>query len=183
VDSGPYVLFIGRLHPTKGLDMLIEAFGRAKLPGSWRLLIVGPPVDQRYAAQLRQAIAVNPRAGRIELMEPVWDTAAKYALMRNARVTVVPSHSEVISLVNLESSACSTPTITTRETGISDWMEGGGLLVEAAVQPITAALSASACWSDEERIQRGAASRRLIEERYSAAANMPRWMELYRSLK
>ena len=182
VNCEPYVLFIGRLHPTKGIDILIEAFGRADLPRDWRLVIVGPTGDRSYTARLRQMIAANPRSNRIELREPVWDIAAKYALMRNAWVTAVPSHTEVISLVNLESSACATPTITTWATGLSDWVEGGGLLVEPAVQSLATALSACSRWSDKERFQRGAASRRLIEERYSAATIVPRWMDLYRSL-
>jgi glycosyltransferase involved in cell wall biosynthesis len=112
----------------------------------------------------------------------VWDPAAKYRLMRDAWVTIVPSHTEVVSLVNLEASACFTPTITTTATGLTDWTEGGGLLVEPDLGPVTQALSEAARWSDQERQQRGLASRRLVEQRYSATAVMPRWMDLYRSL-
>jgi glycosyltransferase involved in cell wall biosynthesis len=102
--------------------------------------------------------------------------------MRDAWVTVVPSHTEVISLVNLEASACLTPTITTTATGLTDWTEGGGLLIEPAVAALATALSQTARWSDQERWERGVASRRLVERRYSAKAVMPGWMELYRSL-
>jgi glycosyltransferase involved in cell wall biosynthesis len=183
-DSEPYVLYIGRLHPTKGIDVLIEAFGRALIPPDWRLLIVGPAVDSTYADRLRRSIAASPRRSRIELRGPVWDASEKYQLMRDAWVTVVPSpwHTEVITLVNLEASACATPTITTKVTGLKDWREGGGLLIDSGPNALTAALSEVAHWSDQERQQRGVASRRLIERRYSAEAVMPRWLELYRSL-
>jgi glycosyltransferase involved in cell wall biosynthesis len=178
----PYMLYLGRLHPTKGVDVLIEAFGQAVLARDWRLVVVGPRVDKPYTDQLRRLIAASPRADRIEMREPVWDPAAKYRLMRDAWVTVVPSHTEVISLVNLEASACSTPTITTRATGLTDWTEGGGLLTEPTLGPLTEALSNAAQWSDLERTQRGLESRRLIEQRYSATAVMPRWLDLYQSL-
>jgi glycosyltransferase involved in cell wall biosynthesis len=182
--SAPYVLYIGRVHPTKGIDVLIEAFGRASVPRDWRLIIAGPAVDQPYAQRLRQLIASSPRADQIEMRGPVWDASAKYRLMRDAWVTIVPSqgHSEVMTLVNLEASACATPTITTKATGLTDWSDGGGLLIESGLQPLAAALSEAAQWSDQERKQRGLASRRLIEKQYSAATVTPRWLDLYRSL-
>jgi glycosyltransferase involved in cell wall biosynthesis len=178
----PYMLYLGRLHPTKGIDVLIEAFGRAALARDWRLVLVGPTVDEANSDRLRRLIRASQRADWIEIREPEWESAAKYRLMRDAWVTVVPSHTEVISLVNLEASACATPTITTTATGLTDWTEGGGLLAEPALGPLAAALAEAAQWSDQERRQRGLASRKLIEERYSASVVMPRWISLYRSL-
>jgi glycosyltransferase involved in cell wall biosynthesis len=180
--SEPYILYLGRLHPTKGIDLLIEAFGRASLSRDWRLVIVGPRVDEAYADRLRHLIALSPKTDRIEMREPVWEPAAKYRLMHDAWVTVAASHTDVISLVNLESSACFTPTITTKATGLTDWTDGGGFLIDSAVGPLSAALSEVAQWSDLERKQRGVGSRRLIEQRYSATAVTPRWVELYHSL-
>lgn len=181
VDS-PYILFVGRLHPKKGVDLLIEAFNRAAIPRQWRLLIVGPSDDPLYTKRLHCAASAGDRASLIELREPIWDPGEKYALMRGARVAVVPSHSEVIALVNLEASACGTPTITTPSTGLFDWEEGGGLLVEPTVQSLTRALTACGQWSEQERNERGLASRRLVEQRYSTATTAPGWIELYRSL-
>ncbi len=181
-SSDPYVLFLGRHHPTKGVDILIEAFGRAATPQDWRLIVVGPEVDRPYAHRLRRLIAASPKADRIEIRDPIWDAGVKYRLMRDAWITVVPSHTEAISLVNLESSACGTPTITTTATGLTDWTEGGGLLVQPALGPLTNALAQAAQWPERERKERGLASRQLIERKYSAAAVMPRWWDLYRSL-
>jgi glycosyltransferase involved in cell wall biosynthesis len=181
-ESEPYVLFVGRLHPTKGIDLLIQAFGQAAIPRDWRLIVVGPTVDPSYSHELRRLIAASPKADRIELRGPVWETAQKYRLMRHAWVTALPSHTEVISLVNLEASACFTPTITTKATGLLDWTEGGGVLIDPAIDALASALSDAVRWSDQERKQRGLASRRLVEKRYSSAAVMPRWFDLYRSL-
>ncbi len=180
--SEPYVLFLGQLHPAKGVDVLIDAFNVAEVSDELRLIIAGPPVDASYAAKLRRTIAASPRVHRIELRGPVWEPVEKYALMRKAWVTVVPSRSDVISFVNLEASACSTPTITTSGAGLTDWTEGGGLAVEPAVVPLAAALGEAVRWSNDERDQRGRASRRLVEKRYSAVAVIPLWMSLYRSL-
>ena len=181
-DGAPYVLFLGRIHPTKGIDVLIGAFDRAALPREWRLIIVGPTADIAYADRIRRLVGASSKADRIEIRGPLWDMTAKYRLMRDARIAVVPSHTEAISLVNLECSACYTPTITTNATGLSDWAEGGGILVEPAIEPLANALSASAHWSDDERVERGKLSRQLVERRYSAGVVVPRWMDLYRSV-
>jgi glycosyltransferase involved in cell wall biosynthesis len=181
-DTRPYILFVGRLHRTKGLDVLIKAFARARVPSSWRLVIAGPAVDATYNNQLHRMIASHPLRHQIEVRGPVWDRTAKYDLMRNAWITVVPSYTEAISLVNLESAACSTPTVTTPGTGLFDWADGGGVLVEPSEQPLARALSECALWSEQERTDRGAASRRLVERRYSAAAILPRWLDLYSGL-
>ena len=178
-----YVLYLGRLHPTKGVDTLIEAFSRAAIPGDWRLLIVGPEVDPSFGVKIRSLIAASPRRDRIALTGPVWDTALKYRLLRRAWIAAVPSLTEAISLVNLEASACYTPTITTTATGLTDWTEGGGLLIETGPGPLASTLSEVGQWSDEERKQRGLASRRLVEKRYSAEVVVPRWLEIYRSLQ
>lgn len=181
-EMGKYILFVGRLHPIKGLDMLVEAFGQADLPRDWRLILAGPSDDDAYTSRLRATIDANPHAKQIELRGPVWDPAEKYALMRAAWAVVVPSFSEVISLVNLEAAACGTPSVTTRATGLFDWEDGGGVLVDPTIGSIAAGLSAVGRWSDQERQQRGRASRKLVEARYSTSTTAPRWTELYRSL-
>jgi glycosyltransferase involved in cell wall biosynthesis len=183
--SGPierYFLFVGRLHPGKGVDVLVDAFMRANISRDWRLIVVGPPEDAEYADRVRRAATSGERGSSIEWRGPVWDPAEKYALMRGAWAVVLPSHSEVISFVNLEASACCTPTITTPHTGLSDWEEGGGVLAEPDVASLRAAIEASTRWSETERDERGRASRGLVEQRYSTSATAPRWVELYSSL-
>jgi glycosyltransferase involved in cell wall biosynthesis len=182
IGDARYILFVGRLHPQKGVELLIEAFARAQLPRDWRLIIVGPPEDPSYATRVQNAASSSGRAASVEWRGPIWDAAEKYALMRGAWAMVVPSRIEVVGMVNLEAAVCNTPTITTFATGLSDWEEGGGLLVETSADSLTAALTACGRWSDLERTERGLASRKLVEQRYSTAATTPRWVELYGSL-
>jgi glycosyltransferase involved in cell wall biosynthesis len=175
----PYVLFVGRLVPQKGVDLLIQAFGAADLPQDSKLLLVGPVESESYATYLRGLIAASPRKERIEWRGPIWDEAEKARLITDAWFVAVPSRSEALGLVNLEASACRTPTITTFSTGLSDWMDGGGLLIEPDVVALQQALTEALAWDDAERVQRGKASRRLVADRYSTRVTGPRWIELY----
>ena len=61
----------------------------------------------------------------MEFLGPVYG-AEKWALIQRAWAMIVPSYSEVVGMVNLEAALCSVPSITTYETGLTDWNEGGG---------------------------------------------------------
>ena len=172
------VLFLGRIEPKKGVDILIRAFAAARLSGNWRLDIVGPSWSDSYLAALKALVREGGIESRVRFLGAVFGSE-KETLLASAWVLAAPSHSEVVGLVNLEAGAHYLPSITTHQTGLWDWQEGGGLLVEPAVNDVADALQQAAAWSAAEREQRGEASRLLVERRYSWATVMPLWQELY----
>ena len=175
------VLFLGRIEPKKGVDILIRAFAAAGLAGDWRLEIVGPPWSDRYMNDLRLLVRERGIESRVTFRGPVFGSA-KEQILATAWVMVAPSHSEVVGLVNLEAGSRYLPSITTHQTGLWDWAEGGGLLVQPDVSQVAHALRSAAAWSDDERTQRGIASRQLVERRYSWPAVMPIWQDLYNNI-
>ena len=175
------VLFLGRIEPKKGVDLLIRGFAQARLGPDWRLDIVGPSWSDTYLQQLRALAAELAIEGQTRFVGPVFGDA-KEQLLAKAWVLAVPSHSEVVGLVNLESAARGLPSITTHQTGLFDWEEGGGLLVQPRADQVATALQGVAAWSDAERAQRGAASRALVARRYSWDVVMPLWCDLYSEL-
>ncbi len=94
----------------------------------------------------------------------------------------LPSHSDVVGMVNLEAAACRTPTITTHETGLWDWEAGGGLLIRPNESDLRQALVRASSWSDTERVAQGEASRDLVKRRYSMDVVGEQWLTLYRDL-
>ena len=85
-------------------------------------------------------------------------------------------------MVNLEAASAELPVVTTHETGLCGWEEGGGLLVHPQVEELSRALKQVFAWSDRERRDRGQKLRQLVERRYSWQAVGPQWLELYSSL-
>ena len=179
--EAPYLLFLSRLHPKKGIDLLLGAYARARNRGNWRLLIVGPDWSAAYTAGLKDLARSLGLEGRVRFLGPVFG-AGKWQLYRQAQALCLPSYSEVVGLVNLEAAAARKPVITTHETGLLDWEQSGGLLVHPRVEELTAALEAVFSWTESEREGRGRALRQLVERRYSWEAVGPRWLELYRAL-
>jgi glycosyltransferase involved in cell wall biosynthesis len=177
-DSNRYLLFLGRLHPVKGVDLLIEAFKKSVVENV-SLVIAGPDFDVGYTAKLKALVEKLGLSGKVFFVGSVHGDK-KSKLLQKAWCTVVPSYSEVVALVNLESAASFTPTITTTMTGLSDWYEGGGLLVEPELESLTEAIIIACNWSLEERIEIGGRARALVEDRYSWDVIGEQWVEAYK---
>jgi glycosyltransferase involved in cell wall biosynthesis len=175
------ILFLGRLHPIKGVDLLLEAFHQASLGPDWRLVIAGPEEVPAYVRKLRLDAARRGLTGRVEFVGPVFG-ARKSELLRAAWVIAVPSYSEVIGMVNLEAAAAGTPSVTTYRTGLWDWQLGGGILIQPEAAALTEGLLQASQWSAPERIERGRRSRQLVVNRYSWPVVLPQWEDFYRTL-
>ncbi|HKI45256.1 MAG TPA: glycosyltransferase [Balneolales bacterium] len=179
-DEKRYLFFIGRLHPKKGLDLLINAFARMSDEGV-RLVIAGPDFDPEYTRELKSLVQKWELSERVNFVGSVYGEA-KSTLLKKAWCTVVPSYSDVVALVNLESAASFTPTITTTMTGLSDWEEGGGLLVEPEVEALYEAIATVCKWSAEERMKNGRVAREFVEQRYSWDVVGEQWIEAYKMM-
>jgi glycosyltransferase involved in cell wall biosynthesis len=180
----PYLLFLGRLHPVKGIDLLIEAFAQAiaGIKRKFRLLIVGPESDPAYSAKLKSLVRLLGLEQKVTFLGPVFDPPKKLFLYRHAWAFCAPSQTEVMGLVNLEAAAVQLPVVTTHETGLWDWEEGGGVLIHPRVEELSRALKQVFSWSESERQDRGRRMRHLVERRYSWQAVGPQWLELYAGL-
>ena len=104
------LIFLGRLHPKKGIDELIAAL--ARLPGSFSLDIYGDG-DAAYLAELKRAAASC--AGRVCFHGHVGD-ADKAAAFEQADLFVLPSHSENFGIAVAEALAHGVPVLTTQAT-------------------------------------------------------------------
>jgi D-inositol-3-phosphate glycosyltransferase len=124
----PLVLFVGRLDPVKGLDLLLHIIGGM---GEWqdlRLLVVGGNPEQEPEAarfwQLSQDMGLGGRV-RFEGIVPHEKLTLYY---NSATALIMPSYYESFGLVALESMACGTPVVAARVGGLAsivrDWETG-----------------------------------------------------------
>jgi glycosyltransferase involved in cell wall biosynthesis len=106
------VLFLGRIHPIKGLDMLLPAWRvlQDRHPG-WKLRIVGP--DHRGYLREMKALASGLNLSRVEFVGPVAgaETATELA---EADLFVLPSYSENFAISVAEALAAGLPAIVTK---------------------------------------------------------------------
>jgi len=163
----PRVLFLSRLHPKKGLDLLLEAWASlAGLQRDWELIIAGPD-EGGYAATIDGQIL---RLGLADSVRRVGKVGydAKLGLLRSADLFVLPSRSEGFTSAILEAMAMGRPVVATRSCNFPElFAAGGGWECDATTVSVLAALGAALSASEAERQQRGQAGRRLLEERFT----------------
>jgi glycosyltransferase involved in cell wall biosynthesis len=113
----PVVVFMSRLSPEKGLDLLIPAWSqltRAPAGKEAVLVIAGP--DYRGYRKTVEALLARHGLQRHVLLPGMVQGRRKAALLRRADVFVLPSHSENFGIVVAEALACGTPVVTTTAT-------------------------------------------------------------------
>ena len=160
-----HVLYVGRLEPRKGVDVLIQAMSivRAQVADA-RLVIVGDGPD-------RDALTSRARAVKIEVhFTGRVDDQQLPAYMQASDVVCSPALSgESFGIVLLEAMACGTPVVASRIEGYAELLGSGDCAVLVPPRdPDALAAALSALLSDEGR-------RRALAERGAAKAREYAW--------
>ena len=180
------LLFLGRIHPVKGIDVLLRAWAGVmdRFP-DWRLLIVG--TDTAYNAQggyLEQmkALAAKLKLKRMEFIQPLYGEA-KLSAYREADLFVLPTHSENFGMTVAEALAAGTPAIVTEG---APWQglqaNRAGWWIHNGVDSLVACLEEALSESSEELAQRGLYGREWMIREFSWQTVGSKMDETYRWL-
>lgn len=140
--EGPYVLFVGVLHPRKNLEAVRAAVASAAERGlPHRLVIVGNPApDPRSEELTREANAPLPgHPGRIVHLSKILQRDLA-ALMAGTGVFCLPSHFEGFGLPALEAMACGAPVVVSDRGALPEVVGDGGLVVSPEGEAVSEAV-------------------------------------------
>ncbi|MCA0458815.1 MAG: glycosyltransferase [Chloroflexi bacterium] len=158
LGDAPVCLFMARLHPRKGVGLLVEAFKAAGLPDA-RLVIAGP--DEGMLDTLR------PMLDARIVVTGYLGGADRLAAFAAADVLALPAVGEGLPMVVLEAMAAGLPVIVSPGCNLPEVVQhGAGLEVEAVVEPLSGALR-SLLPDAARRARMGAAARALVNERFT----------------
>lgn len=168
------LLFLGRIHRKKGLDILLPAWGAVqhRFP-DWRLKIVGPD-NSGYLAQMRR-LAAGLGLDRVEFAGPLYGSEKTLAYAQ-ADLFVLPTYSENFGISVAEALAAGTPAIVTKGApweGLSS--HGCGWWIDIGVDPLISCLENAMSRSHDELDEMGQRGRTWMETEYS-------WNEIGRKM-
>jgi glycosyltransferase involved in cell wall biosynthesis len=178
------MLFLGRIHPKKGLASLIQAMARELATveaGCWYLVVAG--WDQEgHRAELQALVEENDLDDRVHFVGPVFGRE-KLAALSAAQLFVLPSFSEGLPMSVLEAWACNLPVLMTPQCNLP---EGAAARAAWIVEPDPASLAAKLAevldMPAEVRAEFGRNGARLVTERFNWEVVEAQFTALYKSL-
>ena len=161
-NNDKLILFLGRIHEIKGLDLLVNAFAKID-NNNVTLAIVGG--DYGFREKLDELIDKNNLQGKV-IFPGVLTGPDKIEALVDCNIFVMPSRYESFTTSGLEAMACGKPLILTKNNHIHTWVKDKvGLICEFDESDLADCIET--LLNDNELCDRfGETGRKLIEEKY-----------------
>ncbi|MBI4267071.1 MAG: glycosyltransferase [Chloroflexi bacterium] len=175
-DETRIVLYLGRIHRIKGLDLLAKAFAGLSPLVRATLVIAGP--DAGYLAALRRLVRELKAEARVLFVGPLYGMAKLEAFV-DAEVYVLPSVYETFPVAVLEACACGIPVVITDRCGIAGVIDGrAGLAVPYDADRLRGAIS-SILENDKLAREFGERGKALVRKEFNWAKVAERFEAVY----
>jgi glycosyltransferase involved in cell wall biosynthesis len=172
------LLFLGRIHPVKGVDMLLRAWSLVehRFP-NWDLRIVGPD-NGGYLFDMKQ-LAASLGTTRVTFPGPLYGPE-KADAYRAADLFVLPSHSENFGVALAEALAVGVPAIATKGT---PWQgletQGAGWWIDMGTESLVSCFDRALSMSTEQLAAMGRAGRAWMHAQYAWSSVASRFLSVY----
>ena len=187
-ENDKLILFVGRIHEIKGLDLLLDAFNDLIVQSneknslenidcsSIKLAIVGP--DDGYLVKLEEKVKEYSLEENVIITGPLYKEEKQEALV-DCDLFVIPSKYESFTTSGLDAMACSKPLVLTKNNHIHDWVDGNvGIACEDNKDSLREAIEK--VLFDEELSQIFAENgNKLIKEKYNWDIINDQILEIY----
>jgi glycosyltransferase involved in cell wall biosynthesis len=182
--ESPLLLFMSRIDPKKGLDLLFPALERLLNEGvPFHFVLAGSnPQDPEYEKQIRKEIETSKLA-KCTTIAGFVSGESKLALLQDADIFVLPSYYENFGLAVAEAMATGTPVVISDGVYIWDDIQkaDAGWVSKMNVKSLTAILKL-ALKDNHERHLKGINARQLVLDRYSWSAIAQQTITAYQAL-
>ena len=177
--SRQFLLYLGRIHEKKGIDLLLRAFAQLRGRYSDCALVLAGPGDQKILDNLQALVARLGMRNQVVWTGPVYGRS-KWLAISAASAFVLPSHQENFGISVAEALACGTPVLISNKVNI--WREvdrdEAGLIESDDLAGTTRMLSR---WADLNAVARERMSsnaKRCFYSHFDITGNCNRFFEL-----
>jgi len=177
------LLFMGRIHPKKGLPLLLSAWALLKetLPevkDSWFIAIAGWS-EVGHQAELEEQVRELCLHGDVEFLGPLHGEF-KASAFGHASAFILPSYSEGLPMSVLEAWSYKLPSLITPECNLPEGFDSdAAICIEADVDSIVAGLIEVFEMSDGQRAEIGQRAYRLVESKFTWPEIAKQMVEVY----
>ena len=119
------ILYVGRIEPLKGIDILLRAVPMLEYGQGLRVLVVGGNPDNDVELDRLKSLTVELGIGDLVTFTGSVPQSVLPTYYSAADVFVLPSHSESFGLAPLEAMACGTPVVVSRVGGMKTFVNSG----------------------------------------------------------
>jgi glycosyltransferase involved in cell wall biosynthesis len=176
------ILYLSRLDPKKGIDLLLRAL--SKLAGEARAfeLVVAGSGDPAYQEQVKAMIG-DMRLSAITKLVGFVDGAEKGSLLKSADLFVLSSYHENFGIAVAEAMAASLPVIVTDRVNIHEEIQkgGAGLVVSPTVDSVCAAIR-KMLDDPELRVSMGKRGSQLVANKFSPVTITQDTLQVYQDV-
>ena len=180
IPDAPIILFMGRLNPIKGPDLLLEAFIKVRdsLSGA-HLVFAGP--DGGMLKVLKNTVRQSGISEFVHFLG-FMDGAERVAAYRMANLLVVPSRQEAMSIVAVEAGFCGTPVLLTDQCGFGEIKSIDTRLevpatTEGIAQGLISVMSDMGMLTEISPVWTG-----FVKQQYAWSSLAPEYLKLYKSI-
>lgn len=175
VAGKPFILFLGRIHYKKGVDLLLEAYLKLskELIGTGRslptLVIAGPGIKTGFGRKLLQTYQQCTDAQASIHFPEMLTGDAKWGAFYSCEAFILPSHQENFGIAVAEAMACGKPVLISNQVNIWREIEAGrgGVVAPNTVEGVTVLLKAWLNLSSEEKESMGAKARETFTQHFA----------------
>ncbi len=170
-DPRRKLLFLGRMHPKKGVVELVRAWQKAAAASpsaarEWMLIVAGWD-EAGYTDVVREAVQSAGLADRVQIVGPLF-AGHKVRAIRACEAFVLPSFSEGLPIAVLEAWAQGRPSLITDECNLPEGAEHEcAFQVAPTIDAIAEGLSELFSSSQAELVEMGSRARELASARFS----------------
>lgn len=164
-NSTKIILYLGRLHQIKGIDLLVKAFCKLREDfKNVRLVITGP--DDGFLGTLEEMVRELAIEEKVLFTGPLHGEA-RLAAYVDTEVYVLPSFYEIFGITVLEAMACGTPVIVTDRCGLAEEVDKQAGLVVPYDEKILSQALAEILGDELMRLEFGTKGRALVREKFN----------------
>lgn len=120
INNDIKLLFFGRIHPKKGIEILLNALNKLKFNKKKYLLTIVGPGKKNYIKEIIDLINNLKIDSFVTILGPVYNNISKIKLISSHDIFILPSHEEADSIALKESLACGTPVIISKQCRLND---------------------------------------------------------------